>query len=92
MDNTIRSSSVIGTAGTNQGSTNPEGRNTLGQDAFLQILVAQLKYQDPLQPMQDRDFIAQMATFSSVQQLIQLNQAVAEIKEMLKGTSPAQGG
>ncbi|MFO8060904.1 MAG: flagellar hook capping FlgD N-terminal domain-containing protein [Bacillota bacterium] len=42
--------------------------NQLGQDAFLKLLVAQLKYQDPLSPMDDRDFIAQMAQFSTLQQ------------------------
>ncbi len=42
--------------------------NQLGQDAFLKLLVAQLRYQDPLSPMDDRDFIAQMAQFSTLQQ------------------------
>lgn len=63
--------------------------NTLGQDAFLQILVAQLKYQDPLQPMQDREFISQMALFSTVEQLTRLNQTVTELKDMINGASPS---
>jgi len=53
-----------------------EEKNVLGRDAFLKILVAQLKYQDPLNPMDDRDFIAQTAQFSTLDQLISLNETI----------------
>lgn len=46
--------------------------NTLGQNDFLKILVAQLKHQDPMEPMKDRDFIAQMAQFSAVEQTMNM--------------------
>jgi flagellar basal-body rod modification protein FlgD len=52
------------------------GRTTgseLGKDAFLSILVLQLQNQDPLNPMEDTDFIAQMAQFSSLEQMQALN-------------------
>jgi flagellar basal-body rod modification protein FlgD len=52
------------------------GRNTkakLGQDDFMKILVAQLRNQDPLTPMEDKDFIAQMAQFSTLEQMESLN-------------------
>lgn len=42
--------------------------DSLDKDAFLKLLVAQLRYQDPLSPLQDRDFIAQMAQISSLEQ------------------------
>jgi hypothetical protein len=45
----------------------------LDKDAFLQLLVTQLRYQDPLNPMDDRDFIAQMAQFSALEQMMNLN-------------------
>ena len=46
----------------------------LGKEEFLQLLVAQLRNQDPLEPMQDTEFIAQMSQFSSLEQLINMNE------------------
>ncbi|GAB4224165.1 MAG: flagellar hook assembly protein FlgD [Acidobacteriota bacterium] len=48
----------------------------LGRDAFVKLLVAQLEQQDPLNPQSDAEFVAQLATFSSLEQLISLNQRV----------------
>ncbi len=41
--------------------------NDLGQDAFFKILITQLKNQDPLNPMEDREFVSQLAEFSSLE-------------------------
>jgi len=46
--------------------------NNLGQDAFLKLLVAQLKNQDPMNPVQGADFIAQTATFTQVEKLTEM--------------------
>lgn len=49
------------------------GSSVLGKDAFLQLLVAQMKYQDPLNPSSDTEWIAQMATFSTLEEMQNMN-------------------
>ena len=44
-------------------------QDTLGRDAFLNLLVTQLQHQDPTQPQADGEFLAQLATFSALEQL-----------------------
>ena len=55
------------------------GKNSLGQDAFLQLLVTQLEHQDPTQPQDDSQFIAQLAQFTSVEQLTEINKEIQTI-------------
>lgn len=61
---------------------------SIDQDQFLQLLVAQLQNQDPLNPVTDQEFISQLATLNTVQSLTSLN---ANFAEMLKLQQLTQG-
>ncbi len=54
---------------TSKGGKKKNVDNTMGQDQFLQLLVAQMQYQDPLEPTSNTEWVAQMATFSMVESL-----------------------
>jgi len=54
-------------------STVSRAGGELGKDAFLQLLVTQMQYQDPLSPMDNTDMIAQLAQFSALEQMNNLN-------------------
>ena len=51
------------------------GKKSLGADDFMKILMTQLTAQDPMNPMKDTEFIAQMANFSSLEQMRTLSQS-----------------
>jgi flagellar basal-body rod modification protein FlgD len=57
---------------------------TVGKDDFLKILLTQLSHQDPTAPMQDRDFIAQMAQFSSLEQMTNMAADFAKMARLLR--------
>ena len=48
-------------------------KNELGKDDFLKLLVTQLTHQDPTNPMKDTEFVAQLATYSSLEQQMTMN-------------------
>ena len=50
----------------------------MGKDEFLQLLIAQLSHQDPMNPMEDKDFVAQLAQFSQLEQLENMNSSLSD--------------
>ncbi len=68
---------LSGTSTQTMGATKQtDQQSALGQDAFMKILVTQMKNQNPLEPLKDTEFIAQMAQFSSLEQLTTLNKSI----------------
>lgn len=55
--------------------------STMDKDSFMLLLVTQFKYQDPLNPMEDKEFIAQMAQFSSLEQMMNMNTSMESLTE-----------
>jgi flagellar basal-body rod modification protein FlgD len=55
---------------------------SLGQDAFLKLLVTQLQHQDPTKPMDDTTFIAQLATFSSLEKLTSIDNSLKSLSQL----------
>ena len=64
--------------GATSSTVNSGGKSVMGKDDFLKLLVTQLRNQDPLSPMNGSDFAAQLAQFSSVEQLSNINSTLTQ--------------
>src|SRR5688500_16520130 len=54
-------------------------RNELGKDDFMKLMSAQLKYQDPVSPMKNEQMAAQLAQFSALEQMLNMNQSIEKM-------------
>lgn len=68
--------SAVTSASSTTDSVVTNGTKSLDRDAFLKLLITQLRNQDPMKPMEDQAFIAQLAQFSSLEQMQKLNQGL----------------
>lgn len=68
----------------------PKPRSELGKDEFLQLLVTQLRNQDPMNPSNAQEFAAQLAQFTSLEQLTNVNETLTQQNEILASQIQAQ--
>lgn len=71
----------------NSGSSSVQGRNTIDQEGFIKLFLSQLQFQDPLEPVDNREFLAQLAQFSNLEQSRQLS---LNTESLLTMTSASQ--
>ena len=68
----------------NKGLNKGKGiKNTMDKNDFLKILMTQLTHQDPTEPLQDKDFIAQMAQFSTLEQITNMNEEISKVLSLI---------
>ena len=75
---------VSGTAdaAASQSAQSVSDKAGLGKVAFLSLLITQMRFQDPMKPLEDREFIAQLAQFSSLEQMQQVNANLSLLAQM----------
>ena len=67
-------------------------RTPVNKEAFLQLLVAQIKYQNPLDPADGAQFLSQLAQFSELEQMLGIRSELAGIREDLKPEPETETG
>lgn len=82
VDYSTSTSGLIGSAerqAAADAATAASSRSSLGKDDFLKLLVTQMQAQDPLNPMDDKEFVAQLAQFSSLEQLTNISGGITKL-------------
>src|SRR5512143_1369392 len=72
--------SISAATGTSASSTIAAASKAMGKDAFLKLLITQLQHQDPLNPADSTEFTSQLAQFSSLEQLSNVNDNLTTLK------------
>src|SRR5271167_2274268 len=83
MTNAINTSALTGSSSTSSSGSTATAQ-PLGQDAFLKLLMAQLKNQDPLNPSDDTQFVTQLSQFSLVEQSTQQSTQLTSLSNQLQ--------
>ena len=86
--NTITSNGVTQTlaeyeAAQNQAKAANKQNDALGKDAFLQLLVTQMKYQDPLDPQDNSEYLSQLAQFSALEQMTNVAKGLSDVTKVV---------
>jgi flagellar basal-body rod modification protein FlgD len=71
--------SILANQGSVDTSTKAQKSDAMGKDTFLKLLVTQLQYQDPLNPVENTEFTAQLAQFSSLEALTDMGEAMSQM-------------
>jgi flagellar basal-body rod modification protein FlgD len=79
----INMETLFNTSNGNSNST--VDKKDTGENTFLKLLVEQLKHQDPLAPQDGAQFVAQLAQFNSLEQLISINERLGEVLGIKEG-------
>jgi flagellar basal-body rod modification protein FlgD len=82
--------SSVATASSAAATAAPPLGTTLGKNDFLKLLITQLQNQDPLNPLDQNQFLSQTAQFSSLEQLQNVNAGLGDLKTAMAGSSFAQ--
>lgn len=81
------------TQGSNSANTTAtQEKDPLGRDAFMNLLLTQLQHQDPTQPQADGEFLAQLAQFSALEQLTQMNKKLDSMAAFFNQVDSATQG
>ena len=80
---------VYRTENSDPGTVN-KNKGMLGKEDFLRLLLAQLQYQDPLEPLKNEEFVAQLAQFSSLEQLFGLNNNLSQLQRYAASLNNSQ--
>ncbi len=88
----VSTPSVDGPSAASATSLTPR-KDPLGKEAFLSLLVTQLQHQDPLDPQDNSEFLAQLAQFSSLESLQTMKDDISAVRSLLEtGVSSATAG
>lgn len=85
----VDATSSVSTSGTSNSTSSAQQKATLNYDNFLQLLIAQMKNQDPTDPVDASEQMSQLASFSQVEQTIQTN---TKLDTLLASSSLTQAG
>jgi flagellar basal-body rod modification protein FlgD len=89
MEINSATNNISQSAGANNSTSAAASAIAADFETFLTLLTTQMKNQDPLKPLESTDFIAQLATFSGVEQQVRTNTSLEEIQALLGGSSSA---